>query len=783
MSRLTSHLVAVHLLNDRSGSPLVFRHALRTLAADGATIDLLTATPGPSGFLSDLPDVRLHALPYRRFQWTPLTLLAFLWTQLVLFGRVWRLTKPDSVVYVNTLLPAGAALAGWLRGAQVVYHLHEVSVRPALLKRVLLAVARLTATRALCVSEYLRTALALPTRQQEVVYNALDTDFCHLADTAEAPSDHPFTVLMACSLRDYKGVPEFYALAAALPAFRFELVLNASPMEVARYRAAHALPGNLTVFPGARVMHSFYQRASVVVNLSRPDEWVETFGMTVLEAMRYGRPVIVPPVGGVGEVIRDGVTGFAIDGRNLAALCDTINRLHADPAQYQQIGIAARRRAATFSADRFETHIRHSFRAVAAAAQSSIAPHSTPQKMSTKIAIIGSVGLPACYGGFETLAAYLVKYLQPEHELTVYCSGTKYPKEQRTTHFEGAKLVYVPLNANGIQSIPYDCLSILHALFYADVLLILGVPGAIMLPFVKWFTNKKVIVSIDGIEWRRDKWSKAAKWYLRFAEKLAVRYSHADIADNDAIQNYTARAYSTRSRVIEYGGDHTVHQPITDAYAAKYPFLVQPYAFKVCRIEPENNVHLILEAFAELPRYPFVMIGNWANSPYGQRLKAQYADYSNIHLLDPIYDQAELDVLRGNCYVYIHGHSAGGTNPSLVEAMYLSLPILAFDVSFNKATTEQKALYFHDKDSLRHLITHTSIAAWRELGTAMQAIAQRRYKWEVIARKYNYLIRQVTATMPKGALTPQLSKLDQQALLKIGLGQYKSLTMFYEDQK
>lgn len=399
-----------------------------------------------------------------------------------------------------------------------------------------------------------------------------------------------------------------------------------------------------------------------------------------------------------------------------------------------------------------------------------------------KIAIIGTVGLPACYGGFETLAAYLVKYLHPEHELTVYCSGKKYPKAQRFSHYEGARLVYLPLDANGFQSIIYDCLSILHALFFADVLLILGVPGAIMLPFVKWFTNKKVIVSIDGIEWRRDKWNRYAKWYLRFAENLAVKYSHADIADNDAIQNYTARAYSTRSRVIEYGGDHTVRQPITDAYKVKYPFVVNPYAFKVCRIEPENNVDLILEAFAEMPRYPFVLVGNWQHSEYSRQLKAQYAGFANLHLLEPIYNQQELDALRGNCHVYIHGHSAGGTNPSLVEAMTLGLPIVAFDVAFNKATTEQRALYFHTKADLQTLIIQTSIAAWAALGVTMQTIAQRRYKWEVIARKYNHLIRQVLGSAPKGRITPQISSLDQRALLQNGLGQYQSLTMFYEDQ-
>lgn len=410
---------------------------------------------------------------------------------------------------------------------------------------------------------------------------------------------------------------------------------------------------------------------------------------------------------------------------------------------------------------------------------------STSTTKKKKVAIIGTVGLPACYGGFETLTAYLVKHLHHEHDLTVYCSGKKYPKAERRSHYETARLVYLPLQANGAQSVLYDCLSILHALFFADVLLILGVPGGLLLPFVKWFTNKKVIVSIDGIEWRRDKWNRYAKWFLRWSEKLAMKYSHADISDNDAIQNYTARAYSTRSRVIEYGGDHAQPQPITAAHREQYPFLTQPYAFKVCRIEPENNVHLVLAAFAELPSYPFVLVGNWKNSAYGRQLREQYGAYPNLHLLDPIYNQALLDVLRSNCYVYVHGHSAGGTNPSLVEAMSLGLPVLAYGVSFNKATTEHQALYFSDKAELKHHINATHIGTWKALGRQMHAIAERRYNWAVIARKYNYLIEKVAVTAArqvKAGLRPQLSYLPPNELVKHQLGQYNALRMFYEEE-
>ena len=215
-----------------------------------------------------------------------------------------------------------------------------------------------------------------------------------------------------------------------------------------------------------------------------------------------------------------------------------------------------------------------------------------------KLAIIGTVGLPAEYGGFETLASHLVENLDQEYDMTVYCSGKQYPQPDRPGHYLGARLVYIPLQANGVHSIPYDTWSILHALFYADVLLILGVAGAWILPFVKLFTNKRIIISIDGVEWKRDKWSRLAKAYLYWAEGMAVRYSHCDISDNESIQDYTAERYGSLSNVIEYGADHTMKVEVSREDVARYPFLASPYAFKVCRIEPENNLEMVLQAFS-----------------------------------------------------------------------------------------------------------------------------------------------------------------------------------------
>ncbi|MBU6121967.1 glycosyltransferase family 4 protein [Hymenobacter siberiensis] len=375
------HILAVHLLNDRSGSPLVLRQSLEVLAEAGYAIDLLTATPGAPGFLSDLPGVTTHALAYRWSASAWRTLLNFGLVQWLLFWKVLRLATADSTVYVNTLLPAGAALAARCRGTRVVYHLHEVSLRPALLRRLLCTVAARTAHQVLCVSEHVRTALALPVARQAVVHNALAPAFVAKANQTPLPnrSPEPFVVLMACSLRDYKGIPEFVALARAMPALRFELVLNAAPAAVASYRNQILVPNNLTLFPAAHDMHPHYQRAAVVLNLSRPDEWVETFGMTILEAMSYGRPVIVPPVGGVAEVNVHTHTGFAINGRHLEALQQALGLLAHNSACYVRMATAARQRAASFAPSRFAGQVLATFRAEQPGAT---APAPTPVPMA-----------------------------------------------------------------------------------------------------------------------------------------------------------------------------------------------------------------------------------------------------------------------------------------------------------------------------------------------------------------------------------------------------------------
>ncbi len=398
-----------------------------------------------------------------------------------------------------------------------------------------------------------------------------------------------------------------------------------------------------------------------------------------------------------------------------------------------------------------------------------------------KIAIIGTAGVPSRYGGFETLAHHLVKNLEETFHLSVYCSKVLYKKEERVNYWNGARLIYLPFSANGIQSIIYDIASMIHALFFADVLIVLGVSGGIFIPVIKLFTRKKVIVNIDGLEWRRDKWSTPVKKFLKLSERLAVKFSDADVTDNAAIKRYTAMYYKTLSHQIEYGGDHCQKVKLIKSDYAEYGFLKYPYAFKVCRIEPENNVHIILNAFAQLPSKTLVMIGNWQNSEYGIELFEKFSQFENIHLLDPIYDQQKLDKIRFNCYVYLHGHSAGGTNPSLVEAMYLNLPVIAFDVSYNRATTEDKALFFKDESSLQELLETTSLSQYTTVKKALKLVADKKYTWSIIAQKYAQLVYCFDHDYQKSSVRSKISRLEETYLIGQGLGHLKRSRLFYEE--
>lgn len=351
-----------------------------------------------------------------------------------------------------------------------------------------------------------------------------------------------------------------------------------------------------------------------------------------------------------------------------------------------------------------------------------------------KLAILGTVGVPSNYGGFETLVENLLDILPSFFEVSVYCESKSYP--EKLDNYKGAKLIYINIEANGFQSILYDAISLVKSFRNQDYILLLGVSGTFILPIIKPFMRAKLVTHIDGLEWKRDKWGWLTKKFLKFSETLAIKFSDRVIADNKYIQEYISHEYGKESVFIPYGSDH-VKKVDFKGFKKKFSFLGKPYFFTVCRIEPENNIELQLKAFKlSNVTMPYVVVGNWNANDYGIRLYKEYSSVDNIILCNPIYDPEELNAIRSNSMYYLHGHSAGGTNPSLVEAMYLGLPVIAYGVNYNRETTFGQAIYYMSQDELLEILNSLEKIERENISKNLQKLAKENYSWLGVSKKY-----------------------------------------------
>jgi glycosyltransferase involved in cell wall biosynthesis len=359
-----------------------------------------------------------------------------------------------------------------------------------------------------------------------------------------------------------------------------------------------------------------------------------------------------------------------------------------------------------------------------------------------KVSLIGTNGIPAKYGGFETLTEYLAKYLNQDYDLYCYCAKT--PKEKRLLSFHNTKLIYLPFKANGWQSMVYDALSILDSIFKHDVLVVLGFSGVFAFP-LKFIFGKKVIFNIGGIEWQKVRGSKLTGRFEVLVKKgfewICVKSSDTIIVDNQVLYDYVKEKYNIVPILAEYGGDHAIKEPVSLEILEKYPFLNKKYDVTVSRAQEDMNIHLIIDAYKTVPERNLVIISNWNTSDYGTALKNEnHNKYENIILLDAIYDLKILNTIRGNCSIYLHTHSLCGTAPSLVEAMSLGLPVICFDVPTNRATTEEKSFYFKDVNSLINLIRMLNSEKLENLCNNMMEISKRRYTWKRVVNIYKNCI-------------------------------------------
>ncbi|MEY3420179.1 MAG: hypothetical protein RIR48_459 [Bacteroidota bacterium] len=348
-------IFAFHLLNDRSGSPKVLGQLLQHWVEEKREIHLYTST-NENGFLSDISGVNYHSGWYK-FQTNPwLRLIYFTLSQVILFIKMWNKIRRNDIVYVNTVLPFGAAILGRCKGARVIYHIHESTVNPKILKWFLFKVVKTTASDIINVSQYVRQSHNISSVPNHLVYNSIENSYLEKV-LPKVASEYPRNVLMVCSLKKYKGVFEFLKLASDHPNYVFRLVLNASKQETDAFFKNDLIPSNITLYPSQNDLHPFYQWADIVVNLSRPDGWVETFGLTIVEGMAYGLPAIVPPVGGILEVIDNGVTGYEVDSRDRVTLNETLGSILTNQTNYAIMAKAAKERLHLFREEEMTTKV------------------------------------------------------------------------------------------------------------------------------------------------------------------------------------------------------------------------------------------------------------------------------------------------------------------------------------------------------------------------------------------------------------------------------------------
>lgn len=327
-----------------------------------------------------------------------------------------------------------------------------------------------------------------------------------------------------------------------------------------------------------------------------------------------------------------------------------------------------------------------------------------------KIAILGTRGIPNNYGGFEQVTEWLAPGLAGKgHEVTVYNSHN-HPWQQDTWGEVNIVHCYDPeyiLNTAG--QFVYDLNCILDAgKRNFDVILFMGYTSSSI--WKKWFPKDSVIISnMDGLEWKRSKYSKPVQQFLKYAEKMAIRYSHFHIADSIGIQKYILRKYGVYCKYIPYAAacNLTEKKEIFDYLGLGK----QNYYMLMARMEPENNIDLILQGFSQSnSEKKFIVVGSFDNR-YGKQLRKKYRSDIRIQFAGPLYDQDLIHTLRSNCVLYFHGHSVGGTNPSLLEAMASESLIAAHHNTFNKTILGEDAFYFSSAEDVERLTRETMPAS------------------------------------------------------------------------
>lgn len=364
-----------------------------------------------------------------------------------------------------------------------------------------------------------------------------------------------------------------------------------------------------------------------------------------------------------------------------------------------------------------------------------------------KIAILGCRGIPAIIGGFETFAEEVsTRLVKNGIDVTVYCESNLYPKPRRK-EYKGVKLAYIPsIKTKSFEALSYDFFSIIHSLIRKyDVFYMLADTTAMWLVIPKLF-RKTIVVNTDGIEWWRSKWPWHGKIFLKFNEWIATKITKHLFVDSKEMGKFYKYRYSKDTLYVTNGTEllESTNQDIIKEYGI-YP---NKYFTVVCRLEPENNIDIILKAFKNIPNdYKLAIAGGAGyKSKYVAYLNDLSKDDERIIFLGVVTDRDLKRELRTNSLAYIHGHQVGGTNPSLLEAMGAGNIILANENPFNLEVAGDTAIYWNkEKGDLEKKIKNVidNYESLKSLGEKAKKRAAEFYNWDKIASLHETYFREI----------------------------------------
>ncbi len=380
--------------------------------------------------------------------------------------------------------------------------------------------------------------------------------------------------------------------------------------------------------------------------------------------------------------------------------------------------------------------------------------HTAGPSRSLRIAILGTRGVPAHYGGFETCAEEAGRRLvERGHRVVVYCR-LEGEEPAPASHHLGMRLVYRPaMRRRSLETLSHTGASVLHLVAHgADVAIMFNAANATWLPILR-AAHIPVATQVDGLEWQRAKWGGLGRRYYRAAEALAVRWSDAVIADAQGIADYYREVFHADTELISYGA------PIIDAASprlAEVDLSPDGYHLVVARFEPENHVSEVVDAYRRSSaRRPLVVVGS---APYADAYTAAVHSMADdrVRFLGGVWDQDLLNQLYAGAFTYVHGHSVGGTNPSLLRAIGAGAPTIAYDVRFNREVVGPAGQYFSSFSELTSLLqaAEANPDRIRQSRVHMRERAKA-YDWDDVAIKYEQLCRRladgdVPATRPSG---------------------------------